>query len=225
VPTFGERVEVIRAAIDRARAVDTRSMPRRSTVGRAAADLAERDDIWFAKAQLLVRHALLRTADERGLDRDDICWLSLDDLVGGAPISVEDAHRRASAARAASQRAAKWAMPLVVGGEIATTDREVLHGFGSDARATGRVRRFATLASAIAVGAGDVIVTRAITPALAVFVVGCAAIVSETGGPLDHGAAIARELGIPFIVGCRDAWSLLTDGMIVTIDHDRVVTT
>jgi pyruvate,water dikinase len=70
---------------------------------------------------------------------------------------------------------------------------------------------------------GDVIVTRAITPALAMFVVGCAAIVSETGGPLDHGAAIARELGVPFVVGCKDAWSLLHDGMLVTIDGDRVI--
>jgi pyruvate,water dikinase len=74
----------------------------------------------------------------------------------------------------------------------------------------------------VAVTRGDVIVTRAITPALAVFVIGCAAIISETGGPLDHGAAIARELGIPFIVGCKDAWSLLRDGMHVTIDGDRV---
>jgi len=52
---------------------------------------------------------------------------------------------------------------------------------------------------------------------------GCAGIVSETGGPLDHGAALARELGIPCIVGCHDAWSLLTDGMIVTLDGDVVV--
>jgi len=62
------------------------------------------------------------------------------------------------------------------------------------------------------------VVTRAVTPALAVMVVGCAAIVSETGGPLDHGAALARELGVPCVVGCRDAWTRLSDGMIVTVD-------
>jgi pyruvate,water dikinase len=83
--------------------------------------------------------------------------------------------------------------------------------------------RFASLASAIAVGRGDIIVTRAITPALAVFVVGCAGIVSETGGPLDHGAALARELGITFIVGCKDAWSLLRDGDRVAIDDHRLI--
>ena len=63
------------------------------------------------------------------------------------------------------------------------------------------------------------VVTRAVTPALAVLVIGCAALVSETGGLLDHGAALARELGIPCVVGCDDAWSL-TDGMVVTVDGD-----
>ncbi|MBV8756763.1 MAG: hypothetical protein JO257_05800, partial [Deltaproteobacteria bacterium] len=85
----------------------------------------------------------------------------------------------------------------------------------------GRVVRFASLASAITVGHGDVIVVRAVTPALAVLVVGCAALVSETGGLLDHGAALARELGIPCVVGCHDAWSRLTDGTLVTVDGDR----
>jgi pyruvate,water dikinase len=56
-----------------------------------------------------------------------------------------------------------------------------------------------------------------------VFVVGCAAIVSETGGPLDHGAAMARELGIPSVVGCREAWALLADGALVTVDGDAGV--
>jgi pyruvate,water dikinase len=55
---------------------------------------------------------------------------------------------------------------------------------------------------------------------LALMVAGCAALVSETGGLLDHGAALARELGIPCVVGCRDAWSLLSDGMLVTVDGD-----
>jgi len=87
------------------------------------------------------------------------------------------------------------------------------------------VVRFASLASAIAVGSGDVIVTRAVTPALAVLVAGCAALVSETGGLLDHGAALARELGIPCVVGCRDAWSVLADGMIVTVDGEAGVVT
>ena len=56
--------------------------------------------------------------------------------------------------------------------------------------------------------------------ALAMIVDGCAALVSETGGLLDHGAALARELGIPCVVGCAGAWTQLGDGMQVTVDGD-----
>ncbi|MDQ3365239.1 MAG: PEP-utilizing enzyme, partial [Myxococcota bacterium] len=166
-----------------------------------------------------VRTALLRRARELAIPEADVFWLAFEELAG--PLAPEDAHRRAGAARAASARAARWAMPPIVDGVVggdAPDSRRALHGVGTGPRVTGRVVRFRSLASAVAVGPGDVIVTRAITPALAVFVVGCAAIVSETGGPLDHGAAMARELGIPCVVGCRDAWSLLTDGSIVTVD-------
>src|SRR6185436_6871067 len=117
-------------------------------------------------------------------------------------------------------RAAQWAMPFVVGSEAAPPAGAPLQGAGVGGRATGRVKKVISLASSVAVGRGDIVVTRAVTPALAVFVTGCAALVSETGGVLDHGASLARELGIACVVGCRDAWSLLADGMIVTVDGD-----
>src|SRR6202042_1195118 len=122
-----------------------------------------------------------------------------------------DAHRRAAAARAASSRAAEWDMPLVVGGEPAKHG-EPLRGVGGGRRVTGRAVRFATLAGAMFARPGDVVIVRAVTPALAMFVGACAAIVSETGSLLDHGAALARELGITYVVGCYDAWHSIDDG-------------
>lgn len=181
-------------------------------LARAAADCAERDDLLFARAQRVVRGALLLRGATLGIG-EDVFWIS--DETG----SIEDLRRRASAARNAALRAAHWKMPLVVGG-AAAEPAVALRGVGTGPRVSGRVVRFASLASAIAVGAGDVVVTRAVTPALAVLVAGCAALVSETGGLLDHGAALARELGIPCVVGCRDCWSLLSDGMLVTVDGD-----
>ncbi len=212
VATFGERPGLIRDAIARAA-----SIPRPAAPIDLAADLAERDDRLFARAQRLVRRALLAAAGELG---DDIFWLPLDEVVSAAALDPTDARRRANAARTAAARAAGWQMPLVVGRTAPPPAREPLRGVGTGPRVTGRVRRFASLASAIAVGAGDVVVARAVTPALAVLVVGCAAIVSETGNLLDHGAALARELGIACVVGCHDAWSQLADGMIVSVDGD-----
>ncbi len=233
VPTYGERPGVLGDAISRARLalaqMSARPAPASSRLAselafeiqlaQAAAEFAERDDSLFARAQLLVRRALLARAASLGIAGDDIFWLPLDEVATATTLDPLDARRRASGARAASERATVWQMPLVVGGEP-VVDRPALHGSGTGPRIAGRVVRFASLASAVAVGAGDVVVARAITPALAVLVAGCAALVSETGGLLDHGASLARELGIPCVVGCRDAWATLTDGMLVTVDGD-----
>jgi phosphohistidine swiveling domain-containing protein len=54
---------------------------------------------------------------------------------------------------------------------------------------------------------------------------GCAALVSETGGLLDHGAALARELGATCVVGCAGAWTALADGVQVSVDGDAGVVT
>lgn len=243
VPTYGETPGLIRDAITRAtRAAQRASEPVPAKLGpdarsksgrfflgadltaevalaRCAAELAERDDMLFARAQRLVRMALLARASTLGIRGEDIFWIPLDEVVSATMIEPVDAKRRAAGARAAAERAAQWQMPIVVGGEPGP-ERHALRGEGTGPRVAGRVVRFASLGSAMAVGSRDVVVTRAVTPALAVLVAGCAALVSETGGILDHVAALARELGIPCVVGCRDAWSQLADGMLVTVDGD-----
>ena len=171
------------------------------------------------------RFALLAHAAAHGLDPDDVCWLPLDELASDAPIGPEAARRRASAARRAHARAACWQMPRVVHGDreeplAGSADGRAWHGVGAGARAIGAVVRFASLTAPPPVPAGAIVVARAITPALALLVDGCAALVSETGGLLDHGAALARELGIPCVVGCAGAWSALDDGARVLVDGD-----
>jgi len=190
----------------------------RVLVAQNAADLAERDDHWFARAQLLVRKAVIARARDRGIDPDDAFWIPLEDLEQNQ-LDPDDVRRRASAARNAAARAGQWSVPRIVGNAV-EPPAIALRGIGTGPRVTGRIVRLATLGSTVAVGSGDIVVARAVTPALAVAVIGCAALVSETGGLLDHGAALARELGIPCVVGCHDAWSLLTDGMVVTVDGD-----
>ena len=226
VATYGERPGVLRDAIARARIVDrdvdTRTLVQLTesvaSVARDAADLAERDDHWFARAQLLVRKSVIARAGELGLDPGDAFWIPLEDLEQNH-LDPDDVRRRASAARNAAARAGQWTMPRTVGGPV-EPPAIALRGLGTGSRVTGRIVRLATLASTVAISSGDIVVARAVTPALAVAVIGCAALVSETGGLLDHGAALARELGIPCVVGCHDAWSLLTDGMVVTVDGD-----
>lgn len=48
-----------------------------------------------------------------------------------------------------------------------------------------------------------------------------AAVVTETGGMTCHAAIVARELGVPCVVGARDATTVLRDGQSVTVDGSR----
>ncbi len=224
--TFAERPAVLWDAIGRARVIVGEASPSPKPTGLdevaiAAADLTERDDAWFARAQWLVRSAILARAERLKLATEDAFWLPLEELATDV-IDPVAAARRASGARAAAARAARWNMPISVGPSSTGKSGVALRGIGIGGSVTGRVVRLRALAETTAVSRGDIVVTRAVTPALAVIVIGCAGIVSETGGPLDHGAAMARELGIPCVVGCRDACTRLTDGMIVTIDGDDV---
>ncbi len=245
-PTYAERPEQIALAIERAR-IATRTREVTPTIDRAidfAAELSDRDDLWFARAQWLVRAALQSRGDRLGLDGDDVFWLPFDVLATARDHDLDDLRRRASAARTAATRAARWDMPLTIDGATRSVASDladgsgrdvrpprdisedgVLRGSGLGARVTGRVVRVGALAAPVLVGRGDVIVARAITPALAVAVIGCAAIVCETGGLLDHGAALARELGVPCVVGCANAWKLLADGEIVIVDGSRGLVT
>lgn len=209
-PTFGERPELLRQAIELVSA----SRPEQGSTASIAADLAERDDLLFARAQRIVRVALLSLGDQLAIG-DDVFWIRFADLAG----EPEALRRKAAGARAAAERASKWQMPIVVGG-VPAEPGAALRGSGHGPTVIGRVVRFESLARAVLASAGDVIVVRSVTPALAVFAGECAAIVSETGGLLDHGAALARELGITCVVGCRDAWSLLADGDVVRVDGD-----
>ncbi|HET9626446.1 MAG TPA: PEP-utilizing enzyme, partial [Kofleriaceae bacterium] len=222
VPTFAERGLTMRAPAP-APPLDVDADDAERALARAAADAAEHDDVWFARAQWLVRRALLARGAALGLRGDDVFWLALDELIDTA-IDPDDAHRKAAGARAAHARAAAWDMPLEIHSTAPAAHLPptagALRGVGAGPRVVGRVVRFASLGEAGPVRRGDVVVTRAITPALATVVEGCAALVSETGGLLDHGAAMARELGIPCVVGCRGAWSRLSDGERVAVDGD-----
>ncbi|MCS0292317.1 phosphoenolpyruvate synthase [Vibrio alginolyticus] len=64
---------------------------------------------------------------------------------------------------------------------------------------------------------GDVLVTDMTDPDWEPVMKKASAIVTNRGGRTCHAAIIARELGIPAIVGCGDATSKLTDGATVTI--------
>lgn len=70
---------------------------------------------------------------------------------------------------------------------------------------------------------GDIVVTRQTDPGWACVFFLARGLVIERGGMLSHGAIIARELGIPAVVGVRNATTRIVSGTRLAIDGDRGV--
>jgi pyruvate, water dikinase len=68
------------------------------------------------------------------------------------------------------------------------------------------------------VAPGDVVVTRAASPALVHFLPAVSGIVAERGGSTSHLASLARERGIPMVLGVADATLRIPDGARMAVD-------
>ena len=104
-------------------------------------------------------------------------------------------------------KVAKGASPTVL-----TSGRAIGQKIG-----VGRVRIVRDAGQMDQVQAGDILVTQMTDPNWEPVMKRAAAIVTDRGGRTCHAAIIARELGIPAVVGCSDATLRLADGMAVTV--------
>ncbi len=82
---------------------------------------------------------------------------------------------------------------------------------------TGPVRIVHSLADMDTVQPGDILVTDMTDPNWEPVMKRASAIVTNRGGRTCHAAIIARELGVPAVVGCGDATESLKDGALVTV--------
>ncbi|HOV18637.1 MAG TPA: phosphoenolpyruvate synthase [Ottowia sp.] len=82
---------------------------------------------------------------------------------------------------------------------------------------TGPVRIVHNISEMDQVQAGDVLVTDMTDPNWEPVMKRASAIVTNRGGRTCHAAIIARELGIPAVVGCGDATETLANGTLVTV--------
>jgi pyruvate,water dikinase len=82
---------------------------------------------------------------------------------------------------------------------------------------TGPVRIVHNISEMDTVQAGDILVTDMTDPNWEPVMKRASAIVTNRGGRTCHAAIIARELGIPAVVGCGHATDVLKNGMLVTV--------
>ncbi len=185
-------------------------------IARQVATLAEHDDVYFARAQLGIRRALARLAADWHADENDLAFLAPDDLRNSGP--PRDLVERAANARRLREQPRRLRPPfqIVDGQALYRPTSGSLSGRGVGGRAHGPVTHAASFVP------GAVLVASTLLPTMAPLVSRSLAVITEHGGLLGHGAALARDLGIPCVVGCAGAGALL-DGEIVWVDGDAGV--
>ena len=163
---------------------------------------------------------------ERGVlpEAEDVFFLrraTLRGLVEGttSPVAAE---QEARANRAAYQEQLRTTPPRVYGEEVAAPAEGALRGLpGSPGTAQGPVCRVHSVEDFARFTPGSVLVARTTNPAWTPLFYSACAVITESGGPLSHGAVTAREVGIPAIMAVHGALTALADGEVVRVNGTR----
>ncbi|MDZ7673756.1 MAG: PEP/pyruvate-binding domain-containing protein [Acidimicrobiales bacterium] len=200
-------------------------------IGRRLADrgrLRHSDDaVWLEVDELrhelrgvLTHQDLSATIQRRHGERRHVRAKPGPDVIGPEPSPPPDMRGLPDAARRTNQ-AVVWLMNLegyLPGDDAEFPEADMAGTPASGGRHTGTVRVISGEEDFHRLGAGDVLVAPITAAAWSVLFAQAGAVVTETGGVLSHAAIVAREHGIPAVLGVEDATTRLHDGQTVTVD-------
>jgi pyruvate,water dikinase len=159
-------------------------------------------------------------------DPEDVCFLTLPELrqvvaVGQVDRQLLQDRRDAYVAHSAMTPPRVFTSDgEVVAGSYRRNDvaPDTLVGLGvSTGTAEGRARVVLDVADADLVP-GDILVTSFTDPSWTPLFVAISGLITEVGGLMTHGAVIAREYGLPAVVGVEHATQLIRDGQRIRLD-------
>jgi rifampicin phosphotransferase len=173
-----------------------------------------------------------RLAAEGKLDSpDQIYFLTLDEL--GAAVEGTVDIDRVQARIAAQQALERYQEPLIaIAGQIPPVEEwpkigdasagadvsEIVGAAGSPGQATGRARVIRSAYTDQPTQPGEILVAPITDPGWLPLFVGAVAVVAEMGGELSHTMIVARELGIPAVVGAVGATAVIRTGDLIAVD-------
>jgi pyruvate,water dikinase len=188
---------------------------------------------WPAMRRAVLRIGEALAADGVIAEADDVFFLTRDEVLAG--LSGERVSVDVPARRSQRDEHARLVPPLFVG-HVSPMIKRVWDGFpalvgavrseraivsgvpASAGRATGSVRVIRGPDQFDELQEGEILVAPLTAPAWTPLFARAAAIVTDVGSAAAHASIIAREYGIPAVVGCGDATSRLRTGMKVTVD-------
>lgn len=162
-----------------------------------------------------------RTADQAAADASYRLTHTIHDappFLGGTPSGPPPAEWLPEPAARAAR-----AVAICMGEMFAARDKQKaaakVSGFAaSPGQVTGIARLVLDAADMARVRKGDVLITRATAPSYNGLLPLLSGIVTDRGGTLSHAAVVAREYGIPAVVGTGNATELIRDGARVRLD-------
>ena len=141
-------------------------------------------------------------------------------MVMGTPPPPPDLSQLPPAA-ARMGRAIGIALNALFGSSEAAHEKHMLRGLAASRGVyEGPARRVSHPAEFDRINKGDVLVTESTTEAFNILLPLLGGIVTDSGGLLSHAAIVAREYGIPGVVGTREATERIADGARVRVDGD-----
>lgn len=180
---------------------------------------------YFIYKQALLREAATLVTANVLHDAEEIYYLTLEELRDVVRTHEVD-RQRIEQRKAAYQFYEKLTPPRVI-----TSDGEVIRGAYkrddlpagalvglpvSAGTVEGRARVILRMEEAD-LAAGDILVTAFTDPSWTPLFVAIAGLVTEVGGLMTHGAVIAREYGLPAVVGVENATRLIKDGQRIRV--------
>ncbi|GAA0929428.1 PEP/pyruvate-binding domain-containing protein [Nonomuraea longicatena] len=201
----------------------------RRLVAKARAGFAFREDshFYFTMPQPLLRRALLEMGGRLGLrEREDVFHLRLEELERIKDPDSEATGERlrsivsARAAKREELEGVRMIDPRAVFPAPDPGDALVAGTPASPGRVSGPVRVILGPADFGRLEPGDVLVCPYTNPAWTPLFQRACAVVVDTGGPGSHAAIVAREYGIPAVMGTCGGTAVLTDGQRVVVDGD-----
>jgi rifampicin phosphotransferase len=201
----------------------------------------ERDTMHFELTRLFppMRRALLElgrrwTASGIFDTPDDVFYLSLDELLKAADSSQpQQALVQARRAELAASRR-KPAPGILRDGQALEVEAAAqavpgageFHGIaGSPGTATGAARLVLGPEDFGKLKSGEILVAPITNPVWTPLFAIAGGIVTEIGGILSHGAIVAREYGIPAVMGVPGITAAIAEGKRVTVDGNRGIVT
>ncbi|MHB8690567.1 MAG: PEP-utilizing enzyme [Solirubrobacteraceae bacterium] len=157
-------------------------------------------------------------------DREEVFFLTLEELTAGTPpvdAPALAAERRERHARYMQTKLPDgwWGDPVPIGlGDATPPATELCGSAASPGTIEGIARVVQTIDQRDELLPGEVLVCHTTDPGWASLMHLAAALVIDVGGPLSHGAIVARELGVPCVIGTQRATALISTGDRLIVD-------